>query len=86
MQRNESAAHFLKGKKRMNIFLVMQKPDNRIRGVFVTRESAKKYIGPQNVKPTIKCECCSQNRPNPLYDPFEEWKNKLYIEEHSVEE
>jgi hypothetical protein len=41
----------------MEVFIVTQKPDDRIRGVFSTKEAAEEYIGPQKVKPIIKCDC-----------------------------
>lgn len=69
----------------MKVYVVIQKPDNRIRGIFFTKEDAKKYVGPQDTRQTIKCDDCGQQKSNPAYDELEAWKQKLSIKEWDVQ-
>lgn len=71
----------------MKVYVVIQKdePDTRVRGVFSTHQKAQEYIGPQNVKPFIRCKDCGQKTPNPAYSTYEEWKDKLFVREWEVQ-
>lgn len=64
----------------MKVYLVMQKPDNRVRGVFSTRQKAEEEIGPLE-KEFIKCDACGQSKRNEAY---EAWKEKLFIQERDM--
>lgn len=72
----------------MKVYVVMQNEgggSKRIRGVFGTRVKADKYVGPQDTRQTIPCDCCGQQKPNPEYDELEAWKQKLSIKELDVQ-
>lgn len=63
-----------------------QKINNkRVRGVFSSRAKAEKFVGPQDTRRTIKCDCCSQQKPNPAFIATEEWKTSLSIKEWDIQ-
>ena len=72
----------------MQIFILMQnegKGVSKIRDVYLKKQDAEDFIGmPQN--PTVKCDCCGQQTPNPKYydDATERWKRDLFIKELTV--
>lgn len=78
----------------MKVYVVMQSEgkrvgqifdSKRVRGVFSSKAKAEKYVGPQDTRPTIKCDCCNQQKPNPAYNFIEAWKEKLSIHEWNIQ-
>lgn len=68
----------------MEVFVVTH--NKRVRAVFATEKAAREYVGiDYNVKPTVRCECCDQEKRNPEYHPPEEWKKNLEIKAWKVE-
>ncbi len=72
----------------MQVFILIQDEGAgrfRIRDVYLNKQDAEDFIGiPQS--PTIKCNACNQQKPNPkYYDGSDEpWKRKLSIKEYTV--
>ena len=74
----------------MKVFIIMQsegKGISRVREVYIKKQDAEDFIEtPQ--QPTIECNDCGQQKPNPkYYDSHNEaLKRKLFILERTVEE
>lgn len=72
----------------MKVYILMQSEGRgvaRVRDIYLNKKDAEDFIGtPQ--KPTIKCDDCGQQKPNPKYydNTTEHWKNSLFIKERTV--